>query len=318
MPTTTSSSHIEPIRFQGWEHCWRIASNEIELVVTADVGPRVIHCGLVGSQNLFKTFENQMGRSGEPSWMIRGGSRIWIGPEDREASYAPDNGPVDVQVLDGALVATAAVESGPRVQKQMIVRVDGSRAEIVHRIRNVGLLPAEFAAWVLTVMAPGGVAVTGFPPRGTHPEHLAPSNPLAMWRFTDLSDPRWKFLRKYLLLRQDSTMPSPQKMGLFNPNTWGAYFLNGDLFVKTYRADAAARYPDFGCSFETFTNHEMLELETLGPVCRVLPGEWIEHVERWTLQRAAAPSVWTDEALDQILGEIRSEHEALTAAEPAP
>ncbi len=95
MSTTASSSQIEPIRFQGWEHCWRIASNEIELVVTADVGPRVIHCGLVGSQNLFKTFENQIGRSGEPSWMIRGGSRIRIGPEDREASYAPDNGPVD-------------------------------------------------------------------------------------------------------------------------------------------------------------------------------------------------------------------------------
>ena len=47
--------------------------------------------------------------------------------------------------------------------KQMIVRVEGSRAEIVHRIRNAGLLPTEFAAWVLTVMAPGGVAVNRLP-----------------------------------------------------------------------------------------------------------------------------------------------------------
>jgi len=154
--------------------------------------------------------------------------------------------PLTVQVLDGALVATAAVEPGPRVQKQMIVRVDGSRAEIVHRIRNVGLLPAEFAAWVLTVMAPDGVAVSGFPPRGTHPEHLAPSNPLVMWRFTGPSDARWTFLRKYIVLRQDSKRPSPQKIGLFNPNAWGAYFLNPDLFVKSYRADPAARYPDYG------------------------------------------------------------------------
>ena len=37
-------------------------------------------------------------------------------------------------------------------------------------------------------------------------------------------------------------MRSPQKIGLFNPNTWGAYFLNGDLFVKSYRADPGARY----------------------------------------------------------------------------
>jgi len=301
MTSNSSSSQIEPISFQGWDHCWRMASSEMELIVTADVGPRVIHCGRRGGQNLFKTFENQMGRSGEPSWMIRGGSRIWIGPEDREASYAPDNGPVDIQVLNGALVATSAVEQSPRVQKQMIVRVEGSSAEIVHRVRNMGLLPAEFAVWVLTVMAPGGVAVTGFPSRGTHPEHLAPSNPLVMWRFTDLSDPRWTFLRKYLVLRQDSTMRSPQKIGLFNPNTWGAYFLNGDMFVKSYRADPAVRYPDFGCSFETFTNHEILELETLGPVCRVLPEEWIEHVERWTLQRVVAPAAWTDQRLDDAL-----------------
>ncbi len=271
-------------------------------MVTADVGPRVIHCGFRNGRNLFKNFEDQMGGTGEPSWMIRGGSRIWIGPEDREASYAPDNAPVEIEVKDGALIATAPVEEGPRVQKQMIVRVDGSGAEIVHRIRNTSMLPAEFAVWVLTVMAPGGVAVTGFPPRGTHPENLEPSNPLVMWPFRNFSDPRWTFLKKYLVLRQDPAVKTPQKLGHFNSDTWGAYFLDGDLFVKRYRADAAARYPDFGCSFEPFTNEQMLELETLGFVRRVRPGEWIEHVEHWELRHAAAPSAWTDEALDSALG----------------
>src|SRR5271165_3490206 len=104
MSSTAGSNRIERISFKGWDNCWRIASSEIELVVTADVGPRVIHCGFRGGQNVFKTFEDQMGRSGEASWMSRGGSRIWIGPEDREASYAPDNGPVDIQVVDGALI----------------------------------------------------------------------------------------------------------------------------------------------------------------------------------------------------------------------
>ncbi len=299
------AAEIEQAAFKGWKNCWKIKTSEIELVVTADVGPRVIYFGFEGGQNVFKNFEEQMGGTGEPGWMIRGGSRVWIGPEDRVASYAPDNDPVDISVTNGVLTATAPVEDGPRVRKQMIIRAEGSQVEIRHRIQNAGQLPSEFAAWVLAVMAPGGVAVTGFPPRGTHPEVLEPSNPLVMWAFTDLSDPRWIFLKKYLVLRQDAKASSPQKIGHFNPHTWGAYFLNGDLFIKRSEADPALQYPDFGCSYETFTNDKILELETLGPLSRVMPGEWIEHVERWELRRVAAPVAWTDEALDGIFGEGR-------------
>ena len=294
---------IERTHFMGWENCWRITNGEIELIVTADVGPRVIYFGSACGQNLFKTFEDQMGRSGEDCWMIRGGSRIWIGPEDRAVSYAPDNAPVEVEIRNDTLIATAPEEESVRLQKQMIIRVseNGKGVEIRHRVRNAGLMPTEFAVWVLTVMAPGGVAVTGFPPRGTHPEHLAPSNPLVMWPFTDLSDPRWRLLKKYLILRQDPQMIAPQKLGHFNPKTWGAYFLNGDLFIKWYTADPVRLYPDMGCSFEIFTNAEILELETMGPLCRVAPGGWIEHTEHWSLHRQVAPSVWTDDELDRVL-----------------
>jgi hypothetical protein len=294
---------IEPTHFKGWENCWRIANPEIELIVTADIGPRVIHGAVAGRRNLFKNFEEQMGGRGEATWMSRGGSRIGIGPEDLVASYAADNTPVEVEIRNDILTATARVEAGVQVQKEMIIRMPekGSSVEIRHRVRNAGLLPAEFAVWVLTVMAPGGVAVTGFPRRGTHPEDLAPSNPLVMWPFTDLSDPRWRFLRKYLMLQQNPEISAPQKLGHFSPYTWGAYFLNGDLFIKRYSADSARIYPDFGCSFEIFTNAEILELETMGPLCRVAPGDWIEHTEHWSLHSQVAPSMWTDDELDRVL-----------------
>jgi len=299
------AASFERTEYRGWANCWRIANREIELVVTADVGPRVIYLGFPGGQNLFKNFDEQMGRRGEPAWMIRGGSRLWIGPEDRVASYAPDNVPVEIEIRDGALIATAPADAAG-VQKRMAIRVAGSGAEVEmrHGIRNARPAPAEFAPWALTVMAPGGVAVTGFPPRGTHPEDLAPTNPLVMWAFTDLSDSRWRFQKKHLILRQCPGMDAPQKLGLFNPKTWGAYFLNGELFIKRSTADAALRYPDFGCSFEIFTNGEMLELETMGPLRLVEPGEWVEHTELWTLHRGVVLSEWTDEELDRIVAPL--------------
>jgi hypothetical protein len=298
--------HVSQVEYAGWRNCWKVTNNEVELIVTGDVGPRIIRYGFAGEQNLLKNFPEQMGTAGESLWMIRGGSRIWISPEDRAASYAPDNEAVRIEVLGGLLTATAPMEESTRLEKQMVVRMaeSGSRVRILHRIRNLGTLPVEFSVWVLTVMAPGGTGITGFPPRGTHPEDLTPTNPLVMWAFTDLADPRWRFTRKYLMLRHDAAAQSPQKIGLHNPRTWGAYALNGELFVKRATAASVRDHPDLGCSFEMFTNSEMLELETLGPLRKVLPGEWAEHTETWSLTRGIEPTEWTDEELDRLVAPL--------------
>jgi hypothetical protein len=45
----------------------------------------------------------------------------------------------------------------------------------------------------------------------------------------------------------------------------------------------------------------MLELETLGPISKVEPGEWLEHVENWSLRRDTDVSAWTDDELDRVV-----------------
>ena len=177
----------------------------------------------------------------------------------------------------------------------------GTGVKVSHRITNHSLFPLEFAPWALTMMAPGGIAVSGFPPRGRHTINLEATNPLVMWAYTNLADPRWKFTKKYLTLRQDPSNTEAQKIGLFNRDTWAAYLLNGEAFVKRSTADPAKTYPDFGCSFETFTNNEFLEVETLGPMTKLLPGETVEHTEHWALFRDVKVAELTDKELDEVL-----------------
>jgi len=74
-----------------------------------------------------------------------------------------------------------------------------------------------------------------------------------------------------------------QMGGIYDPAGWGAYYRHGDLFVKRTPVIAGARYPDFGCNFEVFTNPDFLELETLGPLEELRPKESIVHSERWLL-----------------------------------
>jgi hypothetical protein len=304
--SATAAVKVEKTEYKGWKNCYRVTNGEIEAIVTADVGPRVIRFGFVGGQNLFKEYADQLGKSGEKDFQLRGGSRVWKAPEDPVATWAPDNVPVNIKVTPTGLIATAPVEPLTKLQKEIEISMEaaGNKVTVTHRITNHGLFPLEFAPWVLTMMAQGGMVVSGFPPRGTHPQNLEVTNPLAMWAYTDLSDPRLKFTKKYLTLRQDPNNSNAQKIGTFNKDTWAAYLLNGEAFVKRAEADPSKTYPDFGCSFETFTNNEFLEIETLGPMTKVQPEHTVEQTEHWGLYKNVKPAAITDDELTRVLDPI--------------
>ncbi len=294
---------IEKVAWKGWPNCYRITNGEVELIVTSDVGPRIMRYGFVGGQNLFKEYEETLGKSGEPEWVLRGGHRIWAAPEQQPRTYAPDNGPVHIEINGDVLEATEPVEPSTGLQKQIIVKLaaTGSHVEVLHRLKNTLAWTIEVAPWSLSMMAQNGVGITGFPPRGKHPDVLPPTNPLVMWAFTDLTDPRWIYSKKYLALRQDPKNTTPIKIGHFNEHTWAAYSLGTDLFIKRTRGESGKIYPDMGCSFEMFTRNDMLELETLGPITRVEPGALVEHTELWTLNKDVHLSTFKDDELDRVL-----------------
>ncbi len=76
-------------------------------------------------------------------------------------------------------------------------------------------------------------------------------------------------------------MPEPQKFGVLNKTGWAAYARNGLLFVKRMKYEEGATYPDYNCSVEVFTEGGFIELESLGPMRTLKPGETAEHTERW-------------------------------------
>ncbi len=299
----TAAVTIAKTQYRGWPNCYLISNGEVELIITSDVGPRIIRYGFVGGRNMFVELEEDLGKTGGEQWRLYGGSRLWVGPEDPVYSYGADNEPVDIRIAGNVLRARAPVEH-TGVQKQIEVELTetGSEVQVRYRLTNKTIWPLRVAPWALSMMAPGGVAVTTLPPRGAHPEILPPTNPLIVFAFTNMSDPRWSWLEKYIVLRQDANNSDPEKIGLFNPETRGAYLLHGDLFVKKYQAQAGQEYPDMGASYETFTNERFLELETLGPMRTLQTDEFIDHLEVWSLHKGIAVNEWTDAEIERVLG----------------
>ncbi|MBX9599790.1 MAG: hypothetical protein K2X35_02260 [Bryobacteraceae bacterium] len=291
----------ETTRFEHWPDCVRIENGVVDLVVPRGFGPRVMRFGFVNGPNLFKIFAPDPPEA--PAARIRGGHRLWVAPEIPDITWVNDTAPVQVDVQADSVVATGTLEPASGLVKQMTIAMRGAAVGIRHQVTNSGPSSMLLAPWALTQMAPGGWGISAFPPKGEHPRDLLPNGALILWPYTDLTDPRWRLLRKYYALQQDPER-GPNKAGGFLEQTWGAYLLADHLFIKRSTGVSGATYPDMGCSFEVFTNQHMLELETLGPLVTLAPGESVTHEERWSLHRGVALAEWTDEELDRVIAPL--------------
>jgi len=277
----------EGYKFGGWNNCIRMANDQVELVATTDVGPRIVRFGFIGEQNLFREFKQDQGKTGGDQWRIYGGHRFWHGPEASPRCYFPDNQPVAYAIEGDTLKLTQSVETTTGMQKQIEITLSQtSQARLVHRIINHNLWDISLAPWCLTVMNLEGRVIVPQEPYQSWEERLTPVRPLVLWGYTDMSDPRWTWSKKYIQLRQDPGISSRQKLGILNTLGWMAYALNGQVFIKRYGYDPYAAYTDFGVNTEIYTDADILEMETLGNYSPVCPGGSIEHTENWYLFKA--------------------------------
>jgi hypothetical protein len=302
---------VQVVEYRGWKNNLLLSNGDVELVVTLDVGPRVIAYRLPGGFNVMKNYDDQMGKTGEAEWQIRGGHRFWLAPEDLTRTYFPDNRPVRwEQIGPHAARFTPPPEAEYGIQKEMTLALGpkGTRVTVTLKVTNVGTAPTELAPWGPTVMAPGGVEIIPLPPKSPHPGHpsnarspadYAPNQELILWPYFDFADTRWTFGTKYVFLRQDVTR-GPTKIGLAHREGWVAYLNSHTLFVKRFDYREGADYPDRGTRYQTFSYEEMLEMETVGELVTLAPGQAAELVESWELY-GDVPEVRTEADVDRVI-----------------
>jgi len=285
---------IEVVEYCGWKNNLKLSNAECELVVTLDVGPRVIAYRLPGGFNVMKNYDAMMGGTGEVEWQIRGGHRFWLAPEDLTRTYFADNRPVKWEKKsDLEVTFTPPPETEYGVQKVMTLKLaeKGTRVQVTLTVTNTGKEPTDLAPWGPTVMAPGGVEVIPLPAKYNHPGHVSnakspadygPNQELVLWPYFDFADTRWTFGAKYLFLRQDVNK-GPTKIGLAHREGWVGYVNSNTLFVKRFDYREGAVYPDRGTRYQTFSDEDMLEMETVGELVTLKSGESASLVESWEL-----------------------------------
>jgi hypothetical protein len=283
---------LERMSYRGWFNAYRFANRLVEIVIVADIGPRVLSFRATDGENQFYIVPEQAGLSGGDVRRLYGGHRLWAAPETPQ-TFVPDNMPAEVILSEQSACFTAQHSPGPdrtRLQKAIEISLDpvGARCRVTHRISNTGDNPCCLSPWAITMLRPGGKAIIPFARRRVLSESsLAPEEAIVFWPYADLSDYQWALRQSYLEFSAktgtDGLDFPQQKFGVRTQSSWGAYLRHGTLFVKRTRWQSQAQYPDLGCNFEVYTESAFLELESLGPLECLKPGAALTHVEEWLL-----------------------------------
>lgn len=57
-------ARVKKAEYKGWKNCIEISNGIIDMIVTTDVGPRIIRFGFVGKENEFVEFPEHVGKTG--------------------------------------------------------------------------------------------------------------------------------------------------------------------------------------------------------------------------------------------------------------
>lgn len=275
---------IEKLPYMGLPNCVRLSNGDVEVVVTTDVGPRILSYATRGGDNVLGHFLESTKETALGIWKPYGGHRLWVWPEVFPATYAPDNDPVEcVPESELSILVRQSVDAaGMEKQIRITLAPDGTRVVLEHTITSHNLWPIDIAVWAISVVQVG-TSILPRVPFKSHDEYVPVSQCIAICAFTDLQDPRFTLGPKYILLRADPALATSQKLGLRNKEGWCGHLRDKTLFVKRFQHDEKADYPDYGVNNEVYVEGSFQELELLGPRGVVEPGESISFTEEWEL-----------------------------------
>ena len=285
--------------FNGWPTL--ILENQFVHLETLAESPRIVRFNLQGKPNMFADLGNEPVETPYGKFYFRGGHRLWHAPEAMPRTYIPDNAGGQVTRLRDGLRIDMPAEPWTNIAKSIEIQLNAERPQVIvrHELRNDGPWAVELAPWTLTMLRQGGTAIFPQPVGNVDEAGLLPNRQLAIWPYTKLTDPRLVLRDDYILVRATPSLP-PVKIGYFNPAGWQAYLLDGILFVKRFDPCPGQIFPDGGCNTESYCNHQFIELESLGPLKTLEPGQTAVHTETWEVYEDITQFLPEDEIVSRL------------------
>ncbi len=252
-----------------------IENDFLRLEYLTTVGPRII--GLYSKQAdvelLAPSFDIHW-PTPHGEYYLYGGHRIWKSPEDSFYNCPEDNVTV-IQETNRVTLRNNVDASG--LQKEITFSLDENRIQLTHQLIWYGAEPIELAPWTITQVPLGGIAIL---PQSKAHTGSAPTRSLAVFPYVTITDTRLE-VHDDMILVHGFAHPDAFKIGSYNSFGWAAYMLEKALFIKRFPVNDFRLLPDMGSNVEVYVRDAYLELETLGELVWLKPGEAVTFEETW-------------------------------------
>jgi hypothetical protein len=293
---------VKTIDFGGVEAV-SFENDGLELVAISGYGPRIARLALPGGENLLLWRPGEYTRG---QWDLRGGHRVWTttpGADECEDTYAPDNGPCDIELFDDGFRLTGAKSELNATRRGLEVRLAGeNRLTVEHFVTNAGNMLYAAGLWGLTCTLPGEATQYAIPLGDGHGWDTATVVLFREWAGQGqggFDDPQIRIAGDLMLV--DPAGVENKRALRSDRGIIAMSDTARDLsFAKKVDYDPAGDYP-LGCNVAFYIGPDnfMVEMETMGPQQTLKPGQSLSHRETWLLQRPAVDFT-TGEALEKM------------------
>ncbi len=281
--------------YKGFGKSLYLTNGTVDLIVSLDIGPRVLRYGYVGEDNIFladtenKCIVHQTSPAlkeyyGEEHYYCTyGGHRIWQAPEVHPISHYPDNFPIEYEILENGVKLMPPVQHKNNIQSTITLtfRGDGTEIDLHQEIKNTWRFSKELALWSITMCASGGVLLAK---RNTMTLAGSPNMNIALWSHANFINNTTFIGNKYISVIQPKGPAIKFGLKLEHGDT---YYVNGDtVFKKEFKPNYPyGNYPDWNSNFETYSCEYFTELEFLSELTKLAPGQSVTLDETWSLCR---------------------------------
>lgn len=260
----------------------------VRIGVATGFGPRIVWCSRPGGDNLFADVGDLALDVGDGRrYRLRGGHRLWVGPELPELTYQPDDDPVRVvRTEDTITVVGRADDFGLVKTIEVSLAPEGGAVLVDHSVKGTATATLDVAPWAITQLRPGGIGILPLGLPGGPTSDLQAAHQLVMWPYTDLGEPALRIDRSEVIVSTD--VGAATKIGTPLLRGWMACVFDDVVFVKRTNSSGGERFVDLGATGQIYASRDFMELESLAPIGSVANSTTIHHREVWELHERPA------------------------------
>jgi hypothetical protein len=268
--------------YYGWQ-TRSIENDFLRLEFLTDAGPRIVRLFLRDcAENWLAEVPDKKVTTTLGDYFFYGGHRLWYAPEKMPQTYQPDNAPIHIEPLTDGVSLHQPPEPLTGIRKHIEIHLHAGHAALTlsHHIENAGAQSIELAPWAITQLKLGGMAILPQTIGAVDTHGFLPNRNVVLWSYTRLNDPRLELRDQVIRVHARAQLP-PCKVGCLNQRGWLAYWHDNSVFVKRFAPQPDVSHPDLNCNAEVYCNDKFIELETLAPMVRLVPGTRVTHNETW-------------------------------------